>query len=122
MSGPYPEKRKALRIQPYVVPCRVVEGSRRKSGYVTELSTDGLRIACEADPPALNSQVVIEVRLARRIAHTRLPGEVRWVRRGDTEGGLNSFGLTFDGITEDERRTLEAVVEDFYRRVQEIEG
>ena len=120
MSGPVREKRKSVRIQPYVVPCRFVEGDRRGAGYVTELSVDGLRVSCEVDPPGLHSRVVIEVRLGRRVAHTRLPGEVRWVRRGAGPGSLHAFGLTFDGIDEPQRRDLQAVVEDFKRRVDEI--
>jgi PilZ domain len=120
-GGSYPEKRRALRIQPYVVPCRFVEGTRRRGGYVVELSVDGLRVACEGDPPPVHSQVVIEVRLDRKVRHTRLPGEVRWVQRNGN-GGLHAFGMTFEGISEDEQRTVEAVVQEFQRRVQEIEG
>jgi hypothetical protein len=114
-----PEKRKALRINPYVVPCRVVEGQRRRAGYVTELSVRGLRVLCEGDPPALHARVVIEVRLGRKVAHTRLPGEVRWVRRGDG-GSHNAFGMTFEQISEGERGALEGVVAEFKRHVEEI--
>jgi len=87
---------------------------------VTELSVDGLRVTCESEPPALNARVVIEVRLGRKVAHTRLPGEVRWVRRGDGGGDLHSFGITFEGISEAEQQALASVVEEFRRRVQDI--
>jgi hypothetical protein len=106
------EKRKTPRIQPWVSPCVVVEGSRRLPAYFTDLSIRGARLSTEAPPPAAHARVVVEVRLARALAPSRIPGQVKWVKPVDK--GFQ-FGLTFVGITADLQRTLEAVVEEFRR-------
>jgi hypothetical protein len=106
------EKRKTPRIQPWVSPCVVVEGSRRLPAYFTDLSIRGARLSTEAPPPAAHARVVVEVRLARALAPSRIPGQVKWVKPVDKG---YQFGLTFVGITADLQRTLEAVVEEFRR-------
>src|SRR5688572_31249612 len=45
------EKRRSPRIQPFVAQCHVTAGARRISSYLTDLSHEGARLACEAEPP-----------------------------------------------------------------------
>ena len=110
--APPTEKRKTPRIQPYVAPCVLVDGSRRVAAYLTDLSVRGARVSTEDDPPAVHARVVIEMRLGRAISPSRLPGQVKWVRR---HGKGHDFGLTFVGVTSELQRTLEAVVAEFRR-------
>jgi hypothetical protein len=111
------DKRRTPRIQPFVVPCRVVSGERRGSAFLTDLSPMGAQVTCEFEPPATGAAVVLEVRFDRRAGTSRLPAQVKWVQAGDRR---HTFGLTFEGISADERRTLEAVVEEFRRRAAQI--
>ena len=106
------DKRKTPRIQPWVAPCIVVDGARRVPAYFTDLSVRGARLSTEGQPPAPHTRVVVEARLGRALAPSRLPGQVKWVKMA--EKGFE-FGLTFVGITTDLQRTLESVVEDFRR-------
>lgn len=110
------EKRKAPRIQPYVAPCRIVHGARRVSGYVTDLSRLGARIACEEQPPASSEAVVLEVRFSRRAVHVPLPAVVTWSRPPATPGESFMVGLTFGGVSPDQERVLEGVLDEFQRR------
>jgi hypothetical protein len=112
------EKRRTPRIQPYVVPCRVVRGRRRFVAYVTDLSPRGGRVACDVDPPAPGTRVVLEVRIARRVSHSRLPAVVKWTRAGPK--GSHTFGLTFQKVSAEAKRALEAVLEDFRRLAAQI--
>ena len=112
------EKRKALRIRPWVSPCVVVEGSRRLAAYFTDLSVRGARISTEAQAPAAHARVVVEVRLAKSLAPSRVPGQVKWVKPVDKG---YEFGLTFVGVTSELQKTLQAVVEEF-RRLAETLG
>jgi len=111
VSAP-PEKRKTPRIQPYVVPCVVVDGPRRLPAYLTDLSIRGARVSSEEEPPHAHARVVVEVRLGRVVSPSRLPGQVKWVK---ARGKGHDFGLTFVGITAELQRTLESVVEEFRR-------
>jgi hypothetical protein len=106
------EKRKAIRIRPWVAPCIVVEGERRLSAYFTDLSVKGTRVSTEEAPPALHARVVVEVRLGRAVDVSRVPAQVKWVR--PREKGCD-FGLTFTGVNPELQRTLEGVVEEFRR-------
>jgi hypothetical protein len=113
------DKRRTPRIQPFVVACRVVYGDgRRGSAFLTDLSTAGAQVTCEFEPPAPGGDVVLEVRFDRRAGTSRLPAQVKWVQTGERR---HSFGLTFEAISAEERRTLEAVVEEFRRRAAQIE-
>ena len=111
MSAPS-EKRKTPRIQPWVSPCVVVEGSRRLPAYFTDLSVRGARLSTEGRPPAAHARVVVEVRLSKGLAPSRLPGQVKWVKAVDK---THELGLTFVGVTAELQRTLQAVVENFRR-------
>lgn len=110
------DKRAAPRIPPFVAPCRVVHGSRRFPGYLTDLSRRGGRVSCEEDPPAVGDQLVLEVRFRRTVAYSRLPCQVRWVR-AQASGHL--FGLAFQGAGAD-LETVAAVLEEFQRRAAEL--
>ncbi|MBI3932916.1 MAG: PilZ domain-containing protein [Acidobacteria bacterium] len=114
------EKRQAPRIQPYVAPCRVVESERRIPGYVTDLSTMGARISADVPPPDPGTPVVLEIRFGRQLRHSRLAAEVKWIRPAAATGESHSFGITFTGVTAEEQRALESVVEEFQRRAAQI--
>lgn len=118
MTARVREKRKTPRIQPYVARCLVVDSARRIPAYVTDLSPGGARVVCDGEPPRSGASVVIEVRIGRKIARSRLPAVVKWVRPG--HGGSRLLGLTFRGLGREERRGLEAVVEEFHRRAAQI--
>jgi len=109
-----PEKRKAPRVQPFVVPCRVIDGPRRFSAYLTDLSLEGAQVSAGVAAPTPGTTVVLEVRLGRQVAPPRLSAEVVWTRGA---GGLrHAFGVTFKGLRPDARRVLEAALEEFRRR------
>jgi len=120
VSGRGPEKRRHPRIQPFVAPCRVLEGTRRMVGYLTDLSTQGAQVATQGTPPAVNAQVVLEVRLGRGVFHSRLPATVLWVRDTAAEPGTKSFGIVFGALKGEEKAALEAVVEEFRRKASEL--
>ena len=116
MARPPSEKRGTPRIQPFVTPCKVLEGDQRLSGYLTDLSTAGARISCDASLPVGAHSVVIEVRFARRSGNCSLPAQIKWMRAGSRPGEAAVFGVTFDGIDEDTQALLASVVEEFQRR------
>jgi len=110
------EKRKTDRIQPFVAPCRVIDGARALSAYLTDLSTSGARISSD-DPLMAGAQaVVLEVRFSRGSAACRLPARIQWTQAGAKPGEAAVFGVTFDGLAADERALLESVVKEFHRR------
>jgi hypothetical protein len=111
MSAPS-EKRKTPRISPWVAPCVVVDGARRLPAYFTDLSVRGARVSTEDEPPKAHARVVVEARLGKALAPSRLPGQVKWVKAADKG---HEFGLTFVGVTGELQRTLESVVEEFRR-------
>jgi hypothetical protein len=111
------EQRKTVRIQPFVAPCRVVANERALSGYLTDLSEAGARVTCEAEPPAPQTAVTLELRIGRVAARSRLQARVEWAR--PQEGG-SVFGLSFAGLPGEERAALKAVVAEFQRMASEI--
>jgi len=113
------EKRKALRIQPFVAPCRYVLGEQRFPGFLTDLSTRGGRVATDSEPPAIGAALVVEARLGRQTTHVRLPGVVRWARHSPRGGFL--FGVSFDRISPDAQKVLDGIVEDFRRWAAQIQ-
>lgn len=118
---PAREKRKTPRVQPYVAPCRVVAGPRRQPGYVTELSFEGARVSTEDPPPEPGSAVVLEVRLGRRIAPTRLQAEVKWVQAPMAgSGAAFVFGATFTDSAPDAKKRLQQALDEFRRRAEEL--
>ena len=119
MSAPPEEKRRTPRIQPFVAPCQIVDGAARTPGYVTELSLEGARVSCDADPPAPGASVVLEVRLPRQPARSRLAGRVKWARAAEGRPG-HVFGVTFEGLAADEQANVAAVLADFRRLAAEL--
>jgi hypothetical protein len=113
------EKRQALRIQPYVAPCRYVAGERRVAAFLTDLSSRGGRIHTDVEPPAVDAQVVLEVRLSGQPTHVRLPAAVEWTRSSPRGGFV--FGVSFAGTGAEEQRVVDGVVEEFRRRAAAIE-
>jgi hypothetical protein len=112
------EKRQTLRIQPFVAPCRFVLGESRVPGFLTDLSERGGRVHTDVEPPPVGTAIVIEVRLGRQATHLRLPATVRWSKASPRGGFL--FGTSFEGAPSEERKALEAVVEEFRRRAASI--
>ena len=113
------EKRRTPRIQPFVAPCHVVDGERRTAGYVTELSLEGARVACDGDAPAVEMPVVLEVRLPRQAARSRLTGRVKWTQPAEGREG-HTFGVTFEGMSADERASVATVLDEFRRLAAEL--
>ncbi len=112
------EKRRTLRIQPYVVPCRITAGARRLPGYLTDLSTKGARVSCDVEPPAAG-RVILEVRFGRQVRYSRLPAEIKWTHPPSASES-HTLGLTFDGVTAEEQAILESVVAEFQRRAEQL--
>lgn len=112
------EKRRTLRILPYVAPCRYVVDEERVPGFLTDISVRGGRIHTEAEPPAVGSTLTVEARLGRQATHVRFPATVRWGRPAPRGGFL--FGVSFDGVGPEEQKLLDHVVEEFRRRAASI--
>ena len=111
-------ERQAVRIQPFVAPCRYVMGESRVPGFLTDISTRGCRVQTDAEPPAKGTVLAIEVRLAGKPTHLRIPGTVRWTRTSPRGGFV--FGVSFEGIGRDEQHAVEDIVEAFRRRAASI--
>ena len=119
MTAPHDEKRRTPRIQPFVAPCQVAAGTRRMAAYLTELSLEGARVACDAEPPAPEEWVTIEVRLPRQAERSSLPGRVKWVQPAEGRKG-HIFGITFEGLSAEGRDTVAAVLDEFRRLAAEL--
>jgi hypothetical protein len=113
------EKRQALRIPPFVAPCRYVVGEQRVAGFLTDLSSLGGRVHTDLVPPAVDARVVVEVRLGGQPTHVQLPAAVEWTHPSSRGGFV--FGVSFAGIGPAEQRAVDAVVEEFRRRAAAIE-
>ena len=114
------EKRTTPRIEPYIVPCLLIDakGERRLAGYLTDLSSRGGRVACEGAAPETGAAIALEFRIGRKVEATRIKAAVKWVRRASL--GMRAVGLRFERLAAAEKEALEAVVEEFRQRVAEI--
>jgi len=114
------EKRTTARIQPYIVPCQLIDdpGNHRREGYLTDLSTRGGRVACEGDVPQPGAALVLEFRIGRSVEPSRIKAAVKWVRPASR--GTRAVGLRFERVAAAERKALEALVEEYRQRVAEI--
>jgi hypothetical protein len=112
------EQRGTPRIQPFVAPCRILEGSRGHTGYLTDLSIRGARVSYEGAVLMPGAAVELEVKIGRKAARSRLHAEVKWVRPAARWG--HSLGLTFHNLSAAERQALERVVADFRRRAEQL--
>jgi Tfp pilus assembly protein PilZ len=119
MTAPPEEKRRTPRVQPFVAPCHVVSGSRRVAAYLIDLSVDGARVTCDAEPPAAGEWVTIEVRLSRQDGRSSLPGRVKWVQPAENRKG-HLFGITFEGISEADQGVVATVLAEFRRLASEL--
>ncbi len=114
-----PEKRKTPRVAPFVAPCRLHVGAARVPAYLTDLSPRGAQIQLEAPPPKPGTAVVLEIRFGREVRYSRLQAEVIWVRPGADDG--HSCGLTFTGVTTEQQRILESILDEFTRRAADLQ-
>jgi Tfp pilus assembly protein PilZ len=119
MTAPPEEKRRTQRIQPFVAPCYVALASRRMAAYLTDLSIEGARFACDADPPALEEWVTIEVRLPREGERNSLAGRVKWVQPAESRKG-HAFGITFDGTNASGQEAVARVLAEFRRLAAQL--
>ena len=111
-------ERQAVRIQPFVAPCRYAVADSRVPGFLTDISTRGCRVQTDVEPPVKGTVLAIEVRLAGKPTHLRIPGKVRWGRASPRGGFV--FGVSFEGIGPDEQRVVDDIVEAFRRRAASI--
>lgn len=111
------EKRGIPRVQPFVVRCLLIDGERRTSGYVTDISPRGAQVACDGDAPADGTALVVEVRFPAGGKLCRLPARLRWSRPAD-EGQV--CGLTFEDLAGEEREVLEGVIDRIRRHAAEL--
>lgn len=114
-----PEKRRTPRIQPFVAPCRVIAGESRSTGFLMDLSRRGARVSTELPPPQSETSLVLEVRLGARVARSRLPARVKWVK--PAEAG-HVFGVVFEGLSAEVERAIDLVVEDYRKRAAALES
>jgi c-di-GMP-binding flagellar brake protein YcgR len=114
------EKRTTPRIQPYIVPCLLIDAAEERPlpGYLTDLSTRGARVACEGQAPEPGDALTLEFRIGRQVDSSRFKAVVKWVRRAAP--GTRSVGLRFERVAAAEREALQALVEEFRQRVAEI--
>jgi len=119
VTAPPEEKRRTPRIQPFVAPCHVVAGARRMAAYLADLSLDGARVACDAEPPALEEWVTVEVRLPRQAERSSLSGRVKWVQPAENRKG-HTFGITFEGMSAEDQAAVAAVLAEFRRLADEL--
>jgi hypothetical protein len=110
--------RQALRIQPFVVPCRYAVGETRVPGFLTDLSPRGGRVHSDATPPEVGTSLVVEVRLRTQATHLPVPATVRWARASERGGFV--FGCSFDAVGSEEQKVLDEVVAEFHRRAASI--
>lgn len=94
-------------MQPFIAPCVLVFGERRVGGYLTDLSPRGAQVSCDEAPPEPGSAITLEVRFTPPTPRCRVPAHVRWSKPA-TKG--HQCGLTFEGLGDDDRATLEEVV------------
>ena len=120
MAARPPDQRLTPRIQPFVAPCRLLDGERRIPGYLSDLSPRGARVSCDEEPPAVGASVVLEVRFGREALYSRLPADVEWVQPGLEPSSPPDLGLSFKDTSPEDQRVLEAVVEEFRRRADQL--
>jgi hypothetical protein len=106
------EKRAVVRIQPFVVRCRLHHGTHVQPAYLVDLSAKGARLSCDGEPPPIGAAVEIEVRFRGHHGPCRLPAEVKWLAepgRNDARG----LGVRFTGTTRAVRDVVEGVMAEF---------
>jgi hypothetical protein len=111
------EKRSIPRVQPFVVRCLLIDGERRTSGYVTDISPRGAQVACDGEAPPDDTMVVVEVRFPATAKLCRLPARLRWSQPAD-EG--QTCGLTFEDLAPEDRAALEGVIERIRRHADQL--
>jgi len=115
------EQRSVPRVQPFVTPCRIVDGERRFSGYVIDLSCQGAKVSCAVEPPEAGSRITLEIRLGRRAPFFPFASGVRWTRPPTSSGATHTFGVTFEDVTAEQRARLETVLGEFRRLAAAID-
>ena len=112
------EKRRAVRLSPFVVACRVVQDGQAVPGFITELSELGARVTCDDTCPPKGARVVIEVKLSRRaLQSSSLSAMVVWTGRA-ARGP--AFGVEFDQLTPAQAAALASAVDEFRRLAEKL--
>lgn len=120
--GDAPEDKRATpRIQPFVAACRVVETTRRFSGYITDLSARGAQVSCSPIPSPEGTNLILEVRVSSSAARLLLPGRIQWVRAEAGGEARHQFGVTFSSLDEKSQAGLASVLADFQRRASQLQ-
>lgn len=121
MPGPVDrEKRRTPRIQPFLARCKVIDGERTLSAYLTDISTQGARVSSNSSLSPGTQTVLIEVRFGRRASASRLPARVQWSTPGRKQGEAAVFGVAFFGLDGEGEALLEWVVREFRRRASQL--
>jgi uncharacterized protein (TIGR02266 family) len=119
MSQSAKEKRAVPRIQPFVIRCRLHCGERVLPAYLTDLSAKGARVSCEADPPAVGSQVDMDLRFRGQHGPCRVRAEVKWVK-AQAGPARHSMGVRFVGAASEARALIETVVGEFQEKASRL--
>jgi hypothetical protein len=112
------EKRRAARIQPFVVPCRVIDKERQVTAYLVNLSTNGARISSDEPLPAGARAVTLEVRFSRSAPVCRLPARIKWMKPGSSPREAAVLGVTFERLSVRARALLDSAIKEFRRRAK----
>jgi hypothetical protein len=89
------------------------------SAYLTDIGLEGARVTCDAGHPEIGSWVTVDVRLPRQEDRSRLAGRVKWAQPAEGRKGY-TFGITFEGMSEDEQANVAAVMAEFRRLAAEL--
>jgi hypothetical protein len=119
MSQATREKRAVPRIQPFVIRCRLHHGERVHAAYVTDLSAKGARLSCDAEPPAVGTEVEVDVRFRGHHGACRVRAEVKWVR-AQGGGAGHHIGVRFTATTAVARTLIEKVVGEFQEKASRL--
>jgi hypothetical protein len=115
------EQRRTPRIQPYVVPCRVLDSARRSAGYIVDLSTTGARITIDAEPPNSGTNIILQIHFAVGAPFASrppcaFPAQVRWIKGPESPDGAFTFGVSFEGLGSGAQDALNAAIAEFGTR------
>lgn len=110
------DKRNSARIQPFVARCKVLaEGQPALPAYVTDLGLGGAQVWSERQPPAVGTNVKIEIGFGSAASRSTLRGALKWANPPAESSGRHVFGVAFSELNPDEAAVLERVLGEFRR-------